>query len=151
MELTEDKQDVKFCHIRHLLPQEIRESATDLIEIGYSGFPVVLMRAELLKKAGKNPFNPFVDDRCEWGFSGEDLAFFVRASIRSGASYAMDRRVHVPHYKRRAIEPVPQNSKPKRIVPGRVPLSGLAGVSVPRLTLRANDVGEKSIVGSMGW
>jgi hypothetical protein len=111
LELTDDGQDVKFCHIKHLLPKDLQDSPTDLIEIEYSGFPVVLMRAELLKKAGKNPFNPFIDERCEYGFSGEDLAFFVRARIRSGARFAMDRRVHVPHYKRRAIEPVPTDEQ----------------------------------------
>lgn len=105
LERTPDGKDLKFCRIKQITVKEMVESPTDLIEIQYSGFPVVLMRAELLRKAGKQPFTPFVDERCEYGFSGEDLAFFVRANIRSGARYAMDRRVYVPHYKRRAIEP----------------------------------------------
>lgn len=105
LEKTEDGKDVKFCYVKQLTPKEIVQSPTDLIEIGYSGFPVVLMRFDLLRKAGHNPFTPYVDDRCEWGFSGEDSAFFARAAVRSGARFAMDRRVHVPHFKRRAIKP----------------------------------------------
>lgn len=107
LEKTADGQDVRFTKIRQLTPKEVHDSPTDLIEIGYSGFPAVLMRFDLLKKAGKGMFNPYVDERCEYGFSGEDVAFFARAAVRSGARYAMDRRVKVPHYKRRAVEPVP--------------------------------------------
>jgi hypothetical protein len=65
------------------------------------------MRFDLLKKAGKELFNPYVDERCEYGISGEDVAFFARATIRSGARYAVDRRVKVPHLKLRPIEPIP--------------------------------------------
>lgn len=111
LETTPDGQDVKFTKIKQISPKEMYESQTDLIEIGYSGFPAVLMRAELLKKAGRELFNPYVDPRCEYGFSGEDVAFFARATIKSGARYAVDRRVKVPHYKRRAVEPVPTNEQ----------------------------------------
>lgn len=107
LEKTADGQDVKFTKIKQLAPKDLYESPTDLIEIGYSGFPAVLMRAELLRKAGRELFNPYVDSRCEYGFSGEDVAFFARATVKSGARYAVDRRVKVPHYKRRAVEPVP--------------------------------------------
>lgn len=111
LETTADGQDVKFTKIKQISPKEMYESKTDLIEIGYSGFPAVLMRAELLKKAGKELFNPYVDPRCEYGFSGEDVPFFARATVKSGARYAVDRRVKVPHYKRRAVEPVPTNEQ----------------------------------------
>lgn len=107
LEKTADGQDVKFTKIKQLAPKDMYESQMDLIEIGYSGFPAVLMRFDLLKKAGKELFNPYVDPRCEYGFSGEDVAFFARATVKSGARYAVDRRVKVPHYKRRAVEPVP--------------------------------------------
>jgi len=107
LEKTADGQDVKFTKIKQISPKELFESPTDLIEIGYSGFPAVLMRVDLLRKAGKELFNPYVDPRCEYGFSGEDVAFFARATVKSGARYAVDRRVKVPHYKRRAVEPVP--------------------------------------------
>jgi hypothetical protein len=107
LEKTADGQDVKFTKIKQLTPKEMQESATDLIEIGYSGFPAILMRFDLLKKAGKELFNPYVDERCEYGISGEDVAFFARATIRSGARYAVDRRVKVPHLKLRPIEPIP--------------------------------------------
>lgn len=106
-EPTDDGQDVKFTKIKQLTHKDMHESATDLMEIGYSGFPAVLMRADLLRKAGPKLFTPFVDERCEHGVSGEDVAFFARCAIRAGARYAVDRRVKVPHYKRRAIEPVP--------------------------------------------
>lgn len=106
-EPTEDGQDVKFTKIRQITPKEMYESPSDLIEIGYSGFPVVLMRFDLLKKVGEKLFTPFAEPRCEHGVSGEDIAFFARATIRSGARYAVDRRVKVPHLKLRPIEPIP--------------------------------------------
>jgi hypothetical protein len=106
LEATPDGQDVKFTKIKQISPKEMYESPTDLIEIGYSGMPVVLMRYGLLEKAGPELFTPYVDPRCEYGVGGEDIAFFARATIRSGARYAVDRQVKVPHMKLRPIEPV---------------------------------------------
>jgi hypothetical protein len=90
---------------RYLFLDELINAPEDLVEIGYSGFPVVLMRYSLLAKAGKNPFTPILDDRYSWGKSGEDFAFWIHARDRAGARLAVDRRVQVPHFKRRAIEP----------------------------------------------
>lgn len=104
IERTEDG-DLKYCCGAPMHPQRMIDADSDLIEIGYSGFPVVLMRLELLKKAGKFPFTPIMDDRCRYGKSGEDIAFFAKAAVRSGARFAVDRRVEVPHYKRRATVP----------------------------------------------
>lgn len=106
LEKTADGQDVKFTKILQLSPKDMYESKSDLIEIGYSGMPVVLMRFGLLAKAGEKLFAPYVDPRCEFLTGGEDVAFFARAAIRSGARYAVDRRVKVPHFKLRPIEPV---------------------------------------------
>jgi len=105
-EPTADGQDVQFTKIRQITPKEMFESKTDLIEIGYSGFPVVLMRFSLLGKVGPRLFAPYADPRCEVGVGGEDVAFFARGTIRSGARYAVNRRVKVPHFKMRPIEPV---------------------------------------------
>ena len=57
-------------------------------------------------KVGPALFSPYVDPRCEAGVGGEDVAFFARGFVRSGARYACDRRVKVPHMKLRPIEPV---------------------------------------------
>lgn len=105
VELTPDGKDIKYCCGAPLNPRKMAAAKSDLIEIGYSGFPAVLMRPELLKKAGKFPFAPMLDDRCQWGKSGEDLSFFAKAWARSGARFAMDRRIELPHYKRRPTMP----------------------------------------------
>lgn len=84
--------------------QKLMEGETDLRWIDYSGFPVVLMRFETLKKAGKYPFAAIRDDRLSWGMSGEDTAFFIHAK-ENGCKFAVDRRIKVPHFKRRAAEP----------------------------------------------
>ena len=85
--------------------QEMMKAPDDLIEIGYSGFPVVLLRGlEPFRKAGRHPFAAIRDDRLSWGMAGEDASFFIKARA-GGCKFAVDRRVKVPHFKRRAAEP----------------------------------------------
>jgi hypothetical protein len=95
------------------------QSATELREIEWTGFPCFLMRREALEKAGFNPFIPILDERLESGMSGEDSAFCLRARA-AGCKFLVDPRVHVPHLKRRAIEPewilAPQAEKEPVIV-----------------------------------
>ena len=83
---------------------ELMSGPADLVPIEYSGFPVVLLRFATLKRAGKNPFAAVRDDRLSWGMSGEDFAFFLHARA-NGCKFAVDRRVKVPHFKRRPAEP----------------------------------------------
>jgi hypothetical protein len=84
---------------------QLNDSPTDLIQIDASGFPAVLMRYGTIDRAGNFPFRPIIDDRFSWGKSGEDHAFFIKAA-EGGCKFAMDRRVKVPHFKRRAVEPM---------------------------------------------
>lgn len=83
--------------LRLSLP-ELMAGPFDVQEIHYSGFPVVLMRGELLEKAGENPFAPIVNPAFEYGFESEDVSFCIHARDR-GARLFVDRRVRVPHLK----------------------------------------------------
>jgi hypothetical protein len=84
---------------------EILAAPSDLIEVEYTGFPVVLMRYETLVKAGNKPFAPIVGDEYEYGLSGEDTAFCIHARERGGCRIFIDRRVKVPHLKLRSVDP----------------------------------------------
>lgn len=85
---------------------ELMEGKDDVREVHYSGFPTVLMRGEMLEKAGPNPFIPIVDPAFEWGFASEDVSFCIHAR-EQGCRIFVDRRVRVPHLKLR--DAVPSN------------------------------------------
>src|ERR1019366_6301115 len=75
------------------------------------GFPAILMRTSALEKAGEDCFLPILDNRFEYGMSGEDMAFFIRAE-KGGARFLVDPRVRVPHLKYVTVEPVfPEEGK----------------------------------------
>jgi hypothetical protein len=84
--------------------QEMMRGKESLVPIGQSGFPVVLMRYSALMKAGRMPFTPILSEEFQFGMSGEDAAFFVRARS-GGAKCFVDRRVLVPHLKLGVLEP----------------------------------------------
>ena len=69
----------------------------------WSGFPVVLMRREVLEVLGPQAFLPMVRPDVKFGFTSEDASFFYRAH-KAGLNSAVDMRVKVPHLKLRAIE-----------------------------------------------
>lgn len=73
-------------------------------DAGWSGFPVLLHRYEVIEKIGKFPFRPVLNDAWNTGMSGEDIAFFVNAS-KAGLRFVCDRRVRVPHLKYGNPEP----------------------------------------------
>lgn len=72
--------------------------ASQLIQVGYSGFPAVLMRYSVLESAGANPFVPLIGPQYDMGKSGEDFAFCRRA-IEAGIKMAVDPQVKIPHLK----------------------------------------------------
>ena len=84
-------------------------------EVEWTGFPAVLMRANVLEKAAEqarqrtgvaNPFAPLAAPNSVWGFTGEDIAFCVNAKD-AGCKIYLDARVEVPHLKLRALVPPP--------------------------------------------
>jgi hypothetical protein len=79
--------------------EEMQAAPRDLIEVGYTGFPAVLMRYSTLERAGANAFAPVSSPAFAWGFSPEDVAF-SRAAVAAGCRLFVDRRVRVPHLKR---------------------------------------------------
>ncbi len=70
----------------------------------WSGFPVVLMRGEVLKRLGWEVFKPMLIPEVKYGFTSEDTSFFLNAH-RAGMKCAVDMRVEVPHMKFHAIQP----------------------------------------------
>lgn len=90
---------------------EMKKAAGEnrLLEVGYTGFPVVLMRYGILAKAGANPFVPLCGESLRWGMTGEDIAFCIHARERGGALILVDPQVKVPHLKTAPIvDPVDQ-------------------------------------------
>ncbi len=69
----------------------------DLKEIDYSGFPVVLMRGEMLEKVGSNPFVPILDPEADYGFHSEDVRFCIRAR-ENGCRMVVDRQGACPAF-----------------------------------------------------
>jgi GT2 family glycosyltransferase len=87
-------------------PQEMYDQAKagNLMTVGHSGFPAVLMRWKLLKEIGDNPFCPLTGPQYHCGRSGEDFAFCQRA-IEKGFTLAVDPQVKIPHLKVGSHEP----------------------------------------------
>ena len=90
----------------HMSREEMDAAPDNLIEIQYSGFPVVLMRGSMLQKMKdyKFPFRSILSDDFAYGMSGEDVAFCVAAAA-CGCRIFVDRRLKVPHLKRQPAEP----------------------------------------------
>lgn len=84
-----------------------------LIDINYTGFPVVLMRFETLKRVGPHPFAPMLDNS-RFGFKGEDVAFSWRAREK-GIKMVCDPRVRVPHLKMRDVPGEPTAPPPEKV------------------------------------
>jgi len=80
--------------------QEVMEFP-GLREVTHSGFPLVVMRYDMLEKLGPKAFNPLLDSSPR-GFMGEDFAFCTRAR-QNGFKIFCDTRIQVPHLKLRAI------------------------------------------------
>lgn len=78
-------------------------SVPELLEISWTGFPVVLMRRSCLDKAGELAFSPVPTLHSRFGFMGEDVAFCM-AAAKNGARFAVNRSIQVPHLKFRPLE-----------------------------------------------
>jgi GT2 family glycosyltransferase len=77
-------------------------TAGGLLEVGYTGFPAVLMRAETLR-CDPLPFSPIAAPRSRWGHTGEDVAFCQHLKARLGAAAYVDPKVFLPHLKVKAL------------------------------------------------
>jgi hypothetical protein len=81
--------------------EDMKSQKSDLMEVAYTGFPLVLMRGELLAKLGPGAFWPHREP--EKLPDGEDVAF-CKAAIAAGFRVCVDRRVGpLPHLKLRDI------------------------------------------------
>lgn len=86
------------------------QSADGVFEVGWTGFPVVLMRTSALEKVGKHPFSHYPCPESPWGECGEDISFCKRLTDAGGRIY-VDSRVFVPHLKLKALGPVPPSKE----------------------------------------
>jgi hypothetical protein len=86
------------------------QSANGLFPVGWSGFPLVLMRPSALEKVGKHPFTHYPCPESVWGECGEDISFCKRLTDAGGKIY-VDSRVFVPHLKLKALGPVPPSKE----------------------------------------
>jgi hypothetical protein len=73
-------------------------TAPGLIETAWHGMGGVLMRRAILDMAGDKPFALMPAPNSAWGCTGEDTAFFLRATA-GGAKITIDPRVYLPHLK----------------------------------------------------
>lgn len=74
--------------------------AGQLIEVGYFGFPAVIMRYDHMLKAGANPFSPLDAPGYGYGFMGEDAAFCYRLQKNAPElKFYVEPRIQLPHYK----------------------------------------------------
>jgi len=85
-------------------PKDLMRGDTELREVVYTGFPLLLMRYGLLKELGAGAFWPRFDPNIKAPFPpGEDIAFCHAARSR-GKKIFVDRRVGpLPHLKLRDI------------------------------------------------
>jgi hypothetical protein len=81
---------------------KLMEGDEDIKQIGFTGFPVVLMRADVLKDGPC--FLPVIHKTYPWSMSGEDVGFCQRARTL-GLKICVDRTVKVPHLKLKLDEP----------------------------------------------
>jgi len=95
-----DKGELSYAEYRSV------QSANGVFEVGWSGFPLVLMRVSALEKVGKHPFTHYPCPESPWGECGEDISFCKRLTDAGGRIY-VDSRVFVPHLKLKALGPVP--------------------------------------------
>lgn len=83
---------------KHITLEELMYGEHELKQVEWTGFPVVLMRANALGKAGKFPFLRMTDETSPWGCRGEDYSFCWKLA-EAGGKIFVDRRVKVPHLK----------------------------------------------------
>ena len=108
--LSAGRLDPTGEHCMPFKPSEFKAAADThaLIECEYTGFPCVLMRCSALDKAGKGAFGPIMMAGTTWGFSGEDVAWCIRARA-AGVRIFVDPRAMAPHMKLRAVAPSEAN------------------------------------------
>lgn len=85
------------------LPHDVMMAGTDLGWVDWTGFPIILMKASMVRKAGKLPFAPIPVPAHPMGFTGEDISFCKNAFTRGQARILLDRRVEVEHLKEGAL------------------------------------------------
>ena len=122
----------------------------EIVEAGFTGFPVVLMRREVLERAGKWCFRPILDDQAQSGLMGEDVSF-CRRVLEAGGKIHVHTGVKVPHLKTRAIEPeyvvqerAAQTSEGERATAGKSSM-------VPKSTARPRIIGAMRVKNEGRW
>ena len=84
----------------------------NLVPIEFTGFPVLVMRGDVLTRLPKFPFRPILSDDYPYGHSGEDVGF-CHVAQSHGLTLFVDRTVKVVHLKRKPDEPAQLPALPK--------------------------------------
>lgn len=85
-------------------------------QIEWSGFPHMLVRYDALVQLGMEAFRPLFCEENEFGFTGEDTAFFACA-MEAGLKFCVVPQAKVEHLKLQAIEPdylIGENANPAK-------------------------------------
>jgi hypothetical protein len=99
--------------------------------IEWTGFPCLLMRYEALELLGPVAFAPIASADNEFGFTGEDIAWCVRARER-GLKLSVDPRAKVEHWKAQPIEPDYRLADATRVPDWKKTAERLAGIERDR-------------------
>jgi len=107
MRISCGKMGEETSDVLHVPPGEMVKAMEHgaVVEVEWTGFPVVLMRTEAIEKAGPLPFSPLPAPKSEWGHAGEDVSFCQRLTS-NGGKIVVDSRVFVPHLKLHPFVPV---------------------------------------------
>lgn len=120
--LNFEKGEISHADYRTVQP------ADGVFEVHWTGFPVLLMRPDALKKVGKHPFAMLPAPDSPWGMWGEDISFCKRLRDAGGKIY-VDSRAFVPHLKLKPLGPSPESKDEIALA-----LSGRAVSNPPDIT-----------------
>ena len=84
-----------------LNPTVLEEGA--IIEVGYTGFPAVLMQTEVALALGPGAFVPIPEPKMPDGYYPEDASWCIRARAQGYHVY-VDARVGSPHWKTQQLK-----------------------------------------------
>jgi hypothetical protein len=99
---------------------QLMQGEHDLVSVDFTGFPLLVMRGDVLSRLPKFPFRPILSDEYPYGHSGEDVGFCHTAN-EYGLTLFVDRTVKVVHLKRKPDEPaqLPALPQPELVGVGR--------------------------------
>lgn len=109
--------------VGHAMDYQELMSGAEVKEVGWTGFPMFLMRYPAFVKAGSKAFHPVINEIHPWGFLGEDISF-CKNTKALGLRFAVDRRVQVDHQKLLSSGPTAEQLKTLKVGLELAPVTG---------------------------